>query len=55
MLSGRPPFLTLRSHEDSASSIMTRIKTGDFKMDDDVWRGVSTVAKSIVKGLVSNP
>ena len=53
MLSGRPPFLALRAHEDSATAIMTRIKNGDYKMDDDSWRGVSSVAKSLVKGLLT--
>ena len=53
MLSGRPPFLTLRVHEDSATSIMNRIKNGDFKMDDDSWKNVSNVAKAIVKGLLT--
>ena len=53
MLSGRPPFLALRVHEDSASMIMSRIKNGEFRMDDDVWRNVSTLGKSIVKGLLT--
>ena len=53
MLSGRPPFLALRIHEDSAASIMNRIKVGEFRMDDDLWRGVSSQGRSIVKGLLT--
>ena len=53
MLSGRPPFLALRVHEDSAASIMNRIKVGEFRMDDDLWRGVSSQGRSIVKGLLT--
>lgn len=53
MLSGRPPFLALRIHEDSAAMIMNRIKVGEFRMDDDLWRSVSGLGKSIVKGLLT--
>ena len=54
MLSGRSPFLTTsRSREDSASSIIRRIKNGDFKMDGDVWKHISTTARSLAKGLLT--
>ena len=53
MLSGRPPFLALRIHEDSAAMIMNRIKVGEFRMDDDLWRSVSGLGKSIVQGLLT--
>ena len=54
MLSGRSPFLTTsRSREDSASSIIRRIKNGDFKMDGDVWKFISPAARSLAKGLLT--
>ena len=54
MLSGRSPFLTTsRSREDSASSIIRRIKNGDFKMDGEVWKYISPTARSLSKGLLT--
>ena len=54
MLSGRSPFLNAsRSREDSASSIIRRIKNGDFKMDGDVWKYISPEARSLSKGLLT--
>ena len=54
MLSGRSPFLTTsRSREDSASSIIRRIKNGDFKMDGEVWKYITPTARTLAKGLLT--
>ena len=55
MLSGRSPFLALRPKEDSASAIMKRIRSGDYKMDADsaAWKHVSAAAKQLVRGLLT--
>ena len=54
MLSGRSPFLSAsRTREDAASSIIRRIKNGDFKMDGEVWKYISPTARSLAKGLLT--
>ena len=54
MLSGRSPFLSAsRTREDAASSIIRRIKNGDFKMDGEVWKYISFTARSLAKGLLT--
>ncbi|KAJ8926219.1 hypothetical protein NQ314_021428 [Rhamnusium bicolor] len=55
MLCGKAPFHA-RSREESVSSIMERIKGGDFNFDSPAWIGVSTEAKYVVQGLLTvNP
>lgn len=55
MLSGKAPFHA-RSREESVSSIMERIKEGDFSFNSPAWTGVSHEAKSVVRGLLTvNP
>ena len=55
MLSGRSPFLSasksVNGREDSASSIMRRIKAGDCKIDKE--NGFSPAAKQLTKGLLT--
>ena len=54
MLSGRSPFLSAsRTREDSASSIIRRIKNGDFKMEGEIWKYISPAARSLAKGLLT--
>ena len=52
LLSGMAPF-TSRPLHDTASSIMRRIKEGDFRMDGDAWKCVSPAAKTLCKGLLT--
>ena len=52
MLSGKAPFYT-KAKTDSASSIMRRIKEGDFRLEGESWRYVSSAAKSLTKGLLT--
>ena len=52
MLSGRAPFYS-RAKTDSASSIMRRIKEGDFRLEGDAWRYVSSAARNLTKGLLT--
>ncbi|XP_063920570.1 ribosomal protein S6 kinase alpha-5-like isoform X2 [Zophobas morio] len=55
MLSGKAPFHA-RSRDESVSSIMERIKEGDFSFHSAAWNGVSNEAKSVVRGLLTvNP
>ena len=62
MMSGRSPFLGHSKSEtsgksseagDSVSSIIRRIKHGDFRMDSDAWKYVSPAPKSLIKGLLT--
>ena len=52
MLSGRSPFYS-RTRTDSASHVMRRIKEGDFRLEGEPWRYVSSQAKSLTKGLLT--
>ena len=52
MLSGRSPFYS-RLKTDSASHVMRRIKEGDFRLEGEAWRCVSTQAKNLTKGLLT--
>ena len=52
MLSGRSPFFS-RLKTDSASHVMRRIKEGDFRLEGEAWRCVSSQAKSLTKGLLT--
>jgi len=52
MLSGRAPFQA-RSREDSAASIMARIKGGQFDFSGPEWDHVSPQAKNITKGMLT--
>ncbi|XP_018567827.1 ribosomal protein S6 kinase alpha-5 isoform X3 [Anoplophora glabripennis] len=55
MLCGKAPFHA-RSRDESVSSIMQRIKGGDFSFDSPAWVGVSSEAKHVVQGLLTvNP
>lgn len=55
MLCGKAPFHA-RSRDESVSSIMERIKEGDFNFDAPAWQGVSKEAKDVVQGLLTvNP
>lgn len=56
MLSGRSPFLSARPKDDSAFTIMKRIRSGDFRMecnDCPAWKYVSSAARQLVKGLLT--
>ena len=62
MMSGRSPFLgsnsksestSTKSSYDTVSSIIRRIKHGEFHMDGDAWKYVSPAAKSMIKGLLT--
>jgi len=52
MLSGNAPFYS-RSRTDPTASIMQRIREGDFRMDGDSWKQVSSGAKNLTKGLLT--
>ena len=52
MLGGTAPFYS-RPRVDTASSIMRRIKEGDFRFDGDAWKCVSNTAKTLCKGLLT--
>ncbi|XP_064621307.1 ribosomal protein S6 kinase alpha-5-like isoform X2 [Lineus longissimus] len=52
MLSGKAPFQS-RSREDSAASIMQRIKGGEFTFTAPAWERVSDQAKRLIKGLLT--
>ncbi|VEN34086.1 unnamed protein product [Callosobruchus maculatus] len=55
MLCGKAPFHA-RSRDESVTSIMERIKEGDFSFDSTAWSGVSQEAKNVVQGLLTvNP
>ncbi|KAI5737364.1 hypothetical protein M8J76_012789 [Diaphorina citri] len=55
MLCGRVPFHA-RSRDDSALSIMARIKEGQFNFDAEAWSTVSSEAKELTKSLLTvNP
>lgn len=55
MLCGKAPFHA-RSTDESVSSIMERIKDGDFNFEAPTWQGVSSEAKDVVQGLLTvNP
>ncbi|KAL1457825.1 hypothetical protein WDU94_008017 [Cyamophila willieti] len=55
MLCGRVPFHA-RSRDDTAMSIMNRIKEGQFNFDAEAWSNVSNEAKDLTKGLLTvNP
>ncbi|RZC33543.1 Pkinase and/or Kdo domain containing protein [Asbolus verrucosus] len=55
MLCGKAPFHA-RSRDENVSSIMGRIKEGDFNFNSPAWNGVSNEAKSVVRGLLTvNP
>ncbi|XP_033107104.1 ribosomal protein S6 kinase alpha-5-like, partial [Anneissia japonica] len=54
MLSGHVPFQAKRnSGDNSATSIMMRIKQGDFSLDGEEWQSVSVAAKDLIKGLLN--
>ena len=52
MLSGRSPFYS-KLRTDSASHVMRRIKEGDFRLEGEAWRYVTTQAKNLTKGLLT--
>lgn len=55
MLCGRAPFHA-QSRDDSAASVMARIKDGDFSFNSPAWAAVSDEAKAVVRGLLTvNP
>lgn len=49
MLSGKVPFQT-KSKNDSASTIMRRIKDGQFDFSSSEWKDVSQKAKDLIQG-----
>ena len=53
MLCGRAPFHS-NSREGNASTVMQRIKTGDFDFDGDAWKQVSSKAKNVIQGKLTN-
>lgn len=53
MLSGKVPFQT-KKKSDSASSIMKRIKDGQFDFSCSEWKDVSQKAKDLIQGLYQN-
>ena len=53
MLSGRSPFYS-RTRTDSASHVMRRIKEGDFRLEGEPWRYVSSQAKSLTKVILAS-
>jgi len=50
MLCGRAPF---QSTDGSASTVMQRIKNGDFDFEGQAWKHVSSLAKSVIQGLLT--
>lgn len=55
MLCGKAPFHA-RSRDETVSSIMERIKEGDFNFESATWQSVSSDAKDVVRGLLTvNP
>merc|ERR1719483_830154 len=52
MLSGKPPFYS-KTKTDSASSIMRKIKEGEFRLEGEPWRYVSSAARNLTKGLLT--
>lgn len=52
MLCGKAPFHA-NSRDDSAVSVMNRIKSGEFSFSAPAWSGVSTEAKNVVQGLLT--
>lgn len=52
MLSGKVPFQT-KSKNDSASTIMRRIKDGQFDFSSSEWKDVSQKAKDLIQGLLT--
>lgn len=52
MLCGKAPFHA-NSRDDSAASVMNRIKSGEFSFSAPAWSGVSNEAKSVVQGLLT--
>lgn len=52
MLCGKAPFHAT-SRDDSAASVMNRIKSGEFSFSAAAWSGVSSEAKSVVQGLLT--
>lgn len=52
MLCGKAPFHA-RSREESVTSIMERIKCGDFNFNSPAWEDVSDDAKKVVEGLLT--
>ncbi|XP_065161808.1 ribosomal protein S6 kinase alpha-5-like isoform X1 [Atheta coriaria] len=52
MLCGRAPFHA-RSRDDSAASVMARIKGGEFSFASPAWDDVSEEAKAVVRGLLT--
>lgn len=52
MLCGKAPFHA-NSRDDSAASVMNRIKSGEFSFSSTAWSGVSNEAKSVVQGLLT--
>ncbi|XP_060519439.1 ribosomal protein S6 kinase alpha-5-like isoform X2 [Cylas formicarius] len=52
MLCGKAPFHA-RSRDETISSVIDRIKHGDFKFDSPAWEDVSDDAKRVVEGLLT--
>lgn len=52
MLSGRAPFHA-GSRDESAASVMKRIRGGQFDFSDEAWKHVSPSAKRITQGLLT--
>lgn len=51
MLSGKAPF-QIKGKTDSATSIMQRIKGGEFEFKGQEWDAVSQSAKKLIRGTV---
>ncbi|XP_050311724.1 ribosomal protein S6 kinase alpha-5-like isoform X2 [Anthonomus grandis grandis] len=52
MLCGKAPFHA-RSRDENVTSIMERIKCGDFNFNSAAWKEVSSDAKQVVEGLLT--
>ncbi|KAI6207738.1 Ribosomal protein S6 kinase [Aphelenchoides besseyi] len=52
MLSGNVPF-HFKNKNESATDIITRIRSADFEMTGPVWDCVSTTAKNLITGLLT--
>lgn len=50
MLSGRAPFQD-HNKEESAETIMQRIRGGEFDMSGPEWSSVSEAAKDLIQGM----
>ncbi|CAB4060767.1 RPS6KA5 [Lepeophtheirus salmonis] len=53
MLSGRSPFANPHREDDSSSATISRIKKGEFRMEGESWKYVSSAGKALTRGLLT--